>query len=169
MGTANLISSVFHVDQKRDTDEAYRRLESLVSSLEDFDSDQFNLFRTWMKRVICQGLSEEMQRKVSGILEADFEVDLMISNLTETLREEYQRKWLEGKAEGKKEGRTEGRFDGMLVERTETVIKLLTKKFGELPEGTLSALLTADAVQLEAIIDNIFEIQSLEEVSKYLK
>lgn len=72
-----MISSVFYVDQKRDTDEVYKRLESLVSTLKNFDSDQFNSFKSWMKRVICQGLTVEMHDTVSEILETDSEVDLM--------------------------------------------------------------------------------------------
>lgn len=154
--TANLISSVFYIDQKRDTDEVYRRLDCLKPTVKDFDSNKSSLFTSWIKNVICQGLSEDVQRKVSNILDSDLEVDLMISNLTETLREEYQRKWQEGIAKGKTQ------------RNTEIVIKLLTKKFGRLSEEMEGRICTANESQLEAIIDDIFQIQSLEEVAKFL-
>lgn len=44
--------------------------------------------KSWMKRVICRGLPEGMERKFSEILDKDSEAGLMIANLTQTLREE---------------------------------------------------------------------------------
>jgi hypothetical protein len=156
---------VFYIDQKRDTDEIYKRLENLISTLKDLDYDQFNLFKNWMKRVICKGLPEGMEKKISEILDKDSEVGLMIANLTQTLREERKRERLEGKIEGITEGKMEGRVE----ERIEVVIKLLTKRFGQLPEDLTTKVHAADEIHLGTIIDDIFQIQSLEEVSEYLK
>lgn len=47
-------------------------------------------------------------------------------------------------------------------------MKLLTKKFGTLPEEIRIGISKLDLVTLEVIIDGIFEYQSLEEVKKYI-
>jgi hypothetical protein len=163
--TANLISSVFYMEQKRDTDEVYLRLENLVTTLEDLDSNQFNLFISWIKKVVYQGLSEEMQKKVLEILEKNLEVNSMISNITKTLKEEYKRQW----QAGIKQGHAEGKREGKLEAKMEAVVRLLTKKFGQLSEDMVRKIYAANESQLELIIDNIFQIQSLDEVGKYLK
>ncbi|CDI40912.1 conserved protein of unknown function [Tepidanaerobacter acetatoxydans Re1] len=49
-----------------------------------------------------------------------------------------------------------------------TAIKLLTKKFGSLPEEIRVRISKLDLVTLEVIIDGIFEYESLEDVKKYI-
>jgi predicted transposase YdaD len=74
----------------------------------------------------------------------------------------------EGREEGRKEGRVEGRKEGRVEALVETAIKLLTKKFGSLPEEFKIKLSKLDAATLEVVIDNIFEYESLEDVKKYI-
>lgn len=49
-----------------------------------------------------------------------------------------------------------------------TVIKLLTKKFGILPEEIKSKILKLDNSTLEIIIDGIFEYKNLDDIKKYI-
>ena len=115
--------------------------------------------------MVYQGLSEEMQKKVLEILEKNLEVNSMISNITKTLKEEYKRQW----QAGIKQGHAEGKREGKLEAKMEAVVRLLTKKFGQLSEDMVRKIYAANESQLELIIDNIFQIQSLDEVGKYLK
>lgn len=75
-------------------------------------------------------------------------------------REERARK------EGIREGIKEGIEKGMQTERLNTTIKLLSKKFGQLPENFKTELSKLDVVVLEDIIGDIFEYKSLDDVIK---
>ncbi|GLI20233.1 hypothetical protein TSYNTROPHJE_20460 [Tepidanaerobacter syntrophicus] len=69
----------------------------------------------------------------------------------------------------REEGLKEGLEKGKREERITTAIKLLTKKFGPLPEEFKSKISKLDAVTLEVIIDGIFDYESLDDVKKYIK
>ncbi|HCX62033.1 MAG TPA: transposase, partial [Clostridiales bacterium] len=49
-----------------------------------------------------------------------------------------------------------------------TAIKLLTKKFGILPEEVISKISKLDNSILELIIEGIFEYKSIEDIKKYI-
>jgi len=53
--------------------------------------------------------------------------------------------------------------------RAITVIKLLTKKFGTLPEEVKTKISELDNATLEVIIDGIFEYRSLDDIKKYIE
>ena len=65
--------------------------------------------------------------------------------------------------------REEGREEGEAKALARTAIKLLTKKFGILPEELKRGVSKLDVVTLEVIIEDILEYQSLEEVKKYIQ
>lgn len=65
--------------------------------------------------------------------------------------------------------REEGREQGRKETLVKTAIKLLTKKFGTLPDELKTSVSKLDTVTLEVIIEDILEYQSLEEVKKYIQ
>jgi hypothetical protein len=102
----NLISSVFYIEQKRDT-EVIERLTKLVSTLDTLDNDDKQTFKNWLKAIVSQGLSKHMRKKVSEIIEKNEEVDSMISNLTKAIIEDRKKSKQEGIAEGMAKGKAE--------------------------------------------------------------
>src|SRR5699024_3458559 len=70
--------------------------------------------------------------------------------------------------EGIEEGIEKGIEKGETKALEKAVIKLLTKKFGALPEELRIGISKLDAITLEIIIDDIFEYESLEDVKKYI-
>ena len=68
------------------------------------------------------------------------------------------------------EGKKEGIKEGKKVELKETISIQLSKKLdlNKLPDNLLKKINSADIHKLENIRDNIFEINSLDEVKKYL-
>ncbi|MDN5301951.1 MAG: hypothetical protein PWQ60_1465 [Thermoanaerobacteraceae bacterium] len=78
---------------------------------------------------------------------------------------------------GKKEGFQEGIEKGIEkgIERgvgkgiAETIIRQLFKKLGELPCGYKERILGQDRQTLELIAENIFEIDSLSDLDRFLK
>ncbi|KYH34832.1 hypothetical protein CLTEP_11470 [Clostridium tepidiprofundi DSM 19306] len=63
----------------------------------------------------------------------------------------------------------EGIEEGRKRELVRTSIRLLTKKFGILPEDVKEKLEKAEITELEIIVDSILDFNKLEEVNKYLK
>ena len=66
----------------------------------------------------------------------------------------------EGKAEGKAEGLAEGRTEG----RIETLARLLTRRFGPLPEWAAERLRAAAPEQLDQWTDLVLDAATLREV-----
>jgi uncharacterized protein YoxC len=75
---------------------------------------------------------------------------------------------LEAKMEGKLEGEIEGEIKGEIKGIAKTAIRLLTKKFGDLPEDIRAKIIELDEDALNTIIDEIFDYESLEELNELL-
>ena len=107
-------------------------------------------------------LTKEVIIKVMDKIESTYPEG---SDLVMTLAEKFRE---EGKKEGKEEGKEEGIEIGERKSLVKTTIKLLTKKFGALPDETKEKISKLDADTLEIIIVEIFEYTSLDEINKYL-
>lgn len=71
----------------------------------------------------------------------------------------------EGKAEGMAEGLKEGRLDGKIIEAKNLLIRLLNKKFKQIPKNLNKKINECQNAEiLENIIENIFDIQTIEQV-----
>jgi predicted transposase YdaD len=60
----------------------------------------------------------------------------------------------------KAEGLAEGRAEGQTVAKAETLTRLLTRRFGPLPDWAAIRIGKADTPQLDAWLDGIFDAQS---------
>jgi predicted transposase YdaD len=69
----------------------------------------------------------------------------------------------------REEGKIQGIQEGENKALAKTAIRLLTKKFGALPEDARLKIEKLDIVTLEIIIDEILEYKSLEGVKKYVQ
>lgn len=67
----------------------------------------------------------------------------------------------EGRVKGLAEGRAEGRTEGRTAEAAAILLKLLAKRFGSIPEWATKTVSTAELEQLEAWIEQIFDVESL--------
>ena len=75
----------------------------------------------------------------------------------------------EGREQGKLEGREQGKEEGRLTEAVALVMRQIKKRFGEIPAdaiGTLESLLLSD---LESLTEDIFDFNSLEDLSRWLQ
>ena len=71
-----------------------------------------------------------------------------------------ERGLLEGEQKGRQEGEQKGRQEG----KQSLLQKLLTKRFGPLPEAVLEQIRSASTEQIDAWADRVFDATSLEEV-----
>lgn len=84
------------------------------------------------------------------------------------LEKRYEEGMQIGRREGIKEGIQEGLQEGRREKSLHYAIKLLTKKFGRLPENYRAKIENADIETLDLIIEEIFALESLHEIDKYL-
>ncbi len=129
---ANLISTIFLLDQKVDMRVIKERLQKTADILKLSD-EQFTLFKNWVKRIFKPRMTKSMQEELEMILEkaSSMEVKEMVSNLAMTLEKEVLEAQHRGREEGKKEGRKEGKKEvakSMLINDMD--IDLVTKLTG---------------------------------------
>jgi len=60
--------------------------------------------------------------------------------------------------------RAEGRVEGRVEGEANVLVRLLTRKFGPLPESTEAAIRAASLEQLDAWTDRVLDATSLDEV-----
>ncbi len=70
----------------------------------------------------------------------------------------------EGREEGKKEGIKQGAKDAL----AKSTIKLLRKKFKDIPENIIESILNLSLEKIEKINGDLFDIESIEELKKYI-
>ena len=96
------------------------------------------------------------------------------SELTMTLAEIFRNEGKEeGRAEGKAEGKAEGRAEGIVEGKAEalanTTIRLITKFVTPPSEDIKKKIYEQEISTLEAIVDHIDELETIEDVKQYLK
>ena len=70
----------------------------------------------------------------------------------------------EAKAEGRVEGKAEGRVEGKAEGKAETLLRLLQRRFGPVPESTRARVAVGSAAEIDVWIDALLDAQSLTEV-----
>ena len=75
--------------------------------------------------------------------------------------ESWTKEWWE---QGLQKGREEGKEEGLYLGELQTLQRLLTKRFGPLPEAVQVRLSTASREEIERWLDRVLDAQTLDEV-----
>ncbi|GBF33249.1 hypothetical protein DCCM_2348 [Desulfocucumis palustris] len=121
---ANVVSSVFYLDQTVNTRELVARLRKLADVLKDMDPEQFRQVMVWLRNVIRRKLAGPLQEEVDRVLEetGPREVEKMITNIERALDEMKRQALMEGELKGKADGKIEGKVEGK-VETTRAALR----------------------------------------------
>lgn len=141
-----------------DDNEFYKSLLKAIEYIKELEDKQSGIgyFETMMRYIFNarKDLTKETADELQKELENNYpEGSDLVMTLAEILR---------------KEGREEGIEEGRRKEKIDTAIKFLTKKLGLLPKDFKEGIRELDSPTLGVIIDGIFEINSLDDVKKYL-
>ena len=117
-------------------------------------------FETMMRYIfnVRSDLTEKDIEKLIAKIENNYPEG---SDVVMTLAERFVEKGIE---KGMEKGIEKGETNALV----KTAIKLLTKKFGNLPEEVKTKISKLDNSSLEIIIEGIFEYKSLDDIKKYL-
>lgn len=87
-----------------------------------------------------------------------------LKELKMTLAERFDQWAQQYEQRGKQEGLQKGRQEGQQEGEARLLLRLLTRRFGELPADTVTRIQRADLPQLEAWSDRVLDARSLAEV-----
>lgn len=153
----------------------YIELQKFQPYKEPEDMEAIELWLSFMKKAG----KEEIKKLIKRREELSIAMEMLKKiSADELLREKYAAREkarldiissikyaeIKGEEKGKAEGRAEGRAEGKAEGRAEMLIKLFTKKFGVLPASLQDSIRNAALPVLDLLAENIFELNSLEEV-----
>ncbi|GLI51922.1 transposase [Tepidanaerobacter syntrophicus] len=146
---------------------AWDSIDRAIAYLKELEDKQTatEYFETLMRYIfsVDKSLTSSDANEIIKRIETTYpEGSEVVMTLAEKLREE-------GLKEGLEKGLEEGLEKGKVTALAKTALKLLSRKFGPLPEELKSKISKLDAVTLEVIIDGIFDYESLDDVKKYIK
>ena len=142
----NLIAGLFYFLTAR-TKEELKEAEQVVSDRIDYASEFGRFYVIWLRKYLeHKGIKIKTHVKEGG--------KVMLETLVANIRDE-----------GKAEGKTEGKFEG----KQEDILKLLRKKFKELPQAVEDKIKDVHSVEkLEEILLATLDVTSIEEVEKII-
>lgn len=138
----DLISAIFLLDQNIDVLEFVNRLKEIAERFKNISKDDIRKLNAWIRKTTKDNL------ELDKILKVDGGVDL---NMTSAISRNLEKLADESRMEGK----------------LKILIKQLTKKFKELPEKYINSLSQCTDKTLDKIAEDIFDINSLEDLDKY--
>jgi predicted transposase YdaD len=68
----------------------------------------------------------------------------------------------------KEEGRAEGIVKGRLEGQSNTILRLLDRKLGNLPEEIASHIQSLEPIQLDSLTEDLLDFQSLDDLQNWL-
>jgi hypothetical protein len=145
----NITSAIFLLDQKVEPLEFLYRLKTVALEFNKLTDQHKMILKHWLRNTVDETIAEDAVK----ILNSDKEgVEKMVANnafMIEEMKEKVKR-------EGLKKG------------KAELLIKQLIKKFKVLPDDYKTKLLTLPDKALEVIGTEIFDMESVEDLKKYL-
>lgn len=153
----SVVEALFRLEHGRTPEDLRCVIQSLADVLQDPERVELRRsFTIWIKSLLRRKITVARTEEINGITDL-MEADTMLAERIELWFEEATRKGIQqGRQEGKQEGRQEG--ESMLLRR------LLSRRFGMLPDAIETRLTQASLEQLETWSDRVLDAKSLDEV-----
>ncbi|MDQ0285390.1 hypothetical protein J2Z49_000491 [Desulfofundulus luciae] len=161
---ANLVASIFALDQKMSAEELVRRLWKLAGVLKNLGRDEFRQFAAWLSHVFKARLPGPLREKVDRIVSEvnPWEVEKMITNLEIALEEMQQQAEMRGLIKGRAEGRAEAKQDA--------ICKYLRRRFGDASAGLQEKVREMTSLEvLDGVMEELFAANTLEEAQAIIR
>jgi predicted transposase YdaD len=68
----------------------------------------------------------------------------------------------------KEQGIVEGREQGIIEGQSSTILRLLNRKLGNLPESIADHIKSLEPIQLDSLTENLLDFQSLDDLQNWL-
>ena len=152
--TTSLISAIFTFENNPDPLDLKAVTEAFLAWFNAHPNQQLKqTIITWIKHGLKNILSPDILSQVSTLEE----LSPMFATRAEKFMEQQKQHWQQfGWQEGRQEGRQEGQKRLLLI-------KTLTKRFGSASERAINLIETADAQQLDHLLDCALKVDSQDE------
>ena len=157
----NLVAAVFRIEHPAGPE----TIQGLLGRLEEWLADRADL-----QRMIARWIRTTLMRKPGyRILLPEVEnlqgVRIMLSEQLEVWARQYEAEGLQkGMQQGMQKGIQQGMQKGMRQGEALALQKLLTKRFGVIPPDVLARIASASQDQVEAWLDRVLDVLTLDEV-----
>jgi predicted transposase YdaD len=151
----NLAAALFRLENSRTSVQIGEVLALLIEWLASEQDSLQRAFFTWARRAILRKLPEAPLDEIHDLVE----MRTMVASLSDEWKAEARRAGLQ---EGREEGHAEGRQRGLQEGELTLLLRLLRKRFGELPEWVRARLEQASIEQLEHWGEQLLQADSLE-------
>jgi len=151
------------MDRSKVNDPLLLRL-SMLDRIGKSDYDPYRKFLLAnLVEVYYELRDNEVERFERALARPEFkEAKKMATSHVDRIMEEGRE---EGRQEGRQEGRNEGRNEGVVLGKQQTLLRLLRKKFGDLPTGMVERVQAiASAESLDYLLDQVLEARTLDEM-----
>lgn len=149
----SVVEALFRLEHGRTPEDLRCVIQSLADVLQDPERVELRRsFTIWIKSLLRRKITVARTEEINGITDL-MEADTMLAERIELWFEEATRKGIQ---QGRQEGKQEG--ESMLLRR------LLSRRFGMLPDAIETRLTQASLEQLETWSDRVLDAKSLDEV-----
>ncbi|MGQ9558726.1 MAG: Rpn family recombination-promoting nuclease/putative transposase [Desulfurispora sp.] len=127
MRLANLVAAVFMLDKSRNLKQVFKTLRRLQRVLSQMTPDDFQRFKTFLRKIIAPYLSEKEQARVEEILQqaGPEEGKVMVTNIERILAESMADAEQRGIQQGIAQGMAQGLARGELKKARESALAAL--------------------------------------------
>ncbi|MEO5335036.1 MAG: hypothetical protein H7839_23730 [Magnetococcus sp. YQC-5] len=161
----NILAVLCRMDNQQETirEILYRISELPDKARADALTKLFILSRLRKLETIVEKEAEEMALTFN-LMENDVFRPIILKAQMDSRKEGEKKGFQDGRKEGRTEGRTEGRKEGRKEEAVSMLLKLIRRKFGQLPDWVAEKVKTANLELIETWSDNFVFANSVDEV-----
>ncbi len=150
-----VVAAIFRFEHTPDVEAAKRAIRNLSAAV------ALSPFKQRIDRVVMRWIKYRLQSKMPGLTLPEAEELLEGTTMLETNIDRWK---AQAVAEGLQQGVLQGVQQGMQQGEGVLLLRLLTRRFGVLPEWVKPRLVQANTESLEAWGDRVLDAKSLEEV-----
>lgn len=154
---ANIIGAAFFIDQKPEYNEIMERLKSLMALLAHMEEEERVIFVTWFKNIIIRGMPGDKSEELKKAIERSKEGIDMVYAIEEALQKEFKMHEEKGMEKGMEKG------------ISKIVLMQLKQRIHNLSEKYIKIIGQLDEQKLEQIAKDIFIIEKVEDLEKYIQ
>jgi hypothetical protein len=168
--SSNFMGLLIRIERSRKPAEALDWINQMIVRLNEFKEFKFKQSVTaWLKKSFLPTRMPKLDLSELNTLE---EIVMSIENNTLDWSVQYVEQGREeGRAEGRAEGLHQGHQNGLaegLTKMKSMMHKLISRKFGPLPDRLKAKVESADLGALEDLADVILDLESLEDIERIL-
>lgn len=144
------------MEQQKGYDNLLNAMKKLMPIVSGLSEEEQSLFFIWMKNIIIRGLSREKKDELVKVIDNSKEEPGMVYAIEEILHKEFRKRERDGMKKGMEKG------------MEKIVLLQLMQRITDLPDEYIKKIKKLNKEKLEQIAKDIFAIQKVEDLERYV-